>query len=70
MSNMVLRDASASKKDSRIVSYERKGCHVLMKSMIGCLSPDLFVSKNRHKNLVMTKGKDIIDSFVKLGLDA
>ena len=47
-----------------------KDATYLVKSMIGCLSPDLFVPKNRHKNLMMTEGKEIIDSFVKLGLDA
>ena len=49
---------------------KEKDATYLVKSMIGCLSPDLFVSKNRHKNLAMTEGKEIIDSFVKLGLDA
>ena len=49
---------------------KEKDATYLVKSMIWCLSPDLFVSKNRHKNLAMTEGKEIIDSFVKLGLDA
>ena len=36
---------------------KEKDATYLVKSMIGCLSPDLFVPKNRHKNLMMTEGK-------------
>ena len=49
---------------------KEKDATFLVKSMIGCLSPDLSVSKITKKNIVMTEGEEIIDSFVKLRLGA
>ena len=51
---------------------KEKDATFLIKSMISevCSSPDLSVSKNLHKNLVMTEGEESLDSSVKVGLDA
>ena len=55
---------------SRIVSYERKGCDVFSEKYDWMLVARSLCIENHQKNLVMTEGDEIIDSFVKLGLDA
>ena len=69
---IIIERESEQNRVAGLLVMKEKDATFLIKSMISevCSSPDLSVSKNLHKNLVMTEGEESLDSSVKVGLDA